>query len=54
MPIKPDKKTKPKAYRAWVRAMLKRWDPADDKGDLVTYVPRHNGVKAADVENDNE
>ncbi len=51
MPIpKPDKKTHPRAYKAWVRAQLKDWDPADDRGGPDVYHPRNDGVKAADVE----
>lgn len=38
------------AYREWVRARLKDWDPADDRGGPDVYVPRFNGIKAADVE----
>ncbi len=50
MPQKPDKKTHPKAYKAWVRAQLANWDPADDRGGPTVYVPRFNGVRAADIE----
>lgn len=39
------------AYRAWVRAQLADWDPADDRGGPDVYVPRNDGIKAADVEN---
>lgn len=48
--MKPDKKTRPNAYRAWVLRQLEDWDPADDKGSPTAYVPRNNGVRAADVE----
>jgi hypothetical protein len=34
------------AYAEWVRAKLKDWDPADDRGGPAVYVPRYNGVKA--------
>lgn len=30
MPPKPDKKTRPKAYAAWVKRQVKFWHPADD------------------------
>lgn len=48
--MKPDKKTHPKAYKAWVRAQLVNWDPADDRGGPTVYVPRFNGVQALDVD----
>lgn len=48
--MKPDKKTNPRAYKAWVRAQLKDWDPADDRGGPNVYVPRLNGIRAADIE----
>jgi hypothetical protein len=48
--MKPDKKTNPKAYAAWVRRQLAKWDPADDRGDAVVYVPRFDGVKHFDLE----
>jgi hypothetical protein len=38
------------AYREWVREQLVNWDPADDRGGPDLYVPRYNGVRAADVE----
>jgi hypothetical protein len=47
---KPDKKTRPKAYAKWVAAQLQTWDPADDRGGPDVYVPRLDGVRAADVE----
>ncbi len=34
------------AYAEWVRAQLKDWDPADDRGGPTVYVPRYDGVKA--------
>jgi hypothetical protein len=33
------------AYRLWVQAQLKDWDPADDKGGPDVYVPRLNGIR---------
>lgn len=48
--MKPDKKTNPKAYKAWVRAQLTNWDPADDRGGPTVYVPRFDGVKAFDID----
>lgn len=47
---KPNKKTHPKAYKAWVERQLEDWDPADDRGGPDAYVPRHDGVKAEGVE----
>jgi hypothetical protein len=44
MPAKPDKKTQPKAYRAWVRGKLLHWDPADDRGTPEVYIPRRDGL----------
>ncbi len=52
--MKPDKKTHPKAYKAWVRAQLANWDPADDRGGPTVYVPRFNGVRSADIESTEE
>lgn len=48
--MKPDKKTHPKAYKAWVKAQLANWDPADDRGGPHVYVPRFNGIRAADID----
>lgn len=39
------------AYRAWVRAQLENWDPADDRGGPDVYVPRFDGIRASEVEN---
>lgn len=39
------------AYREWVRARLKDWDPADDRGGPGVYVPRYDGIRAHEVEN---
>jgi hypothetical protein len=52
--MKPNKQTHPKAYKAWVRAQLANWDPADDRGGPTVYVPRFNGVKATDIENQDD
>jgi hypothetical protein len=52
--MKPDKKTQPRAYKAWVRKQCANWDPADDRGGPEMYVPRFNGVRALDVENFDE
>jgi len=41
---KPDKKTQPKAYKAWVRGKLIKWDPADDHGAPDVYAPRVDGI----------
>lgn len=41
---KPDKKTQPKAYRAWVRGKLLHWDPADDHCEEGVYTPRVDGI----------
>jgi hypothetical protein len=49
-PMKPDKKTHPKAYKAWVRKQCATWDPSDDRGGPTVYVPRFNGIRASDVE----
>lgn len=38
------------AYAEWVRGKLKNWDPADDRGGPDVYIPRFDGIKAADVE----
>jgi hypothetical protein len=48
--MKPDKKTQPRAYAAWVRRQVSTWDPADDRGGPTVYVPRFNGIRAADIE----
>ncbi len=41
---KPDKYAQPKAYKAWVRGKLIRWDPADDHGAADVYEPRTDGI----------
>lgn len=38
------------AYREWVRAQLSNWDPADDRGAPDVYIPRYNGIRAAEIE----
>lgn len=38
-------------YREWVREQLKDWDPADDRGGPHVYTPRHNGIRASEIEN---
>jgi len=48
--MKPNKTTHPRAYKAWVKAQLANWDPADDRGGPTVYVPRFNGVRALDIE----
>ena len=39
------------SYRTWVREQLQDWDPADDRGGPDVYVPRYNGIRAAEIEN---
>lgn len=52
--MKPDKLTQPRAYKAWVRKQVAAWDPADDRGGPTVYVPRFNGIRAADIENEDD